>query len=86
VIQPTAPVTPAPAVAGPVAGGQRRAQLPVQLDLPTVSGANQYSVDPAALASTVTPPILSVSRTVPDATVLERGEPGRGAQPAPPSG
>jgi hypothetical protein len=37
----TAPVTPAAAVAGPVTGGQRRAQLPVQFDLAAVSGANQ---------------------------------------------
>jgi hypothetical protein len=41
VIWPTAPVTPAPAAAGPVTGGQRRAPLSVQCDLATVSGANQ---------------------------------------------
>ena len=41
VIQPTAAVTPVPTVAGPVTGGQRRAQLPSQFNLVAVSGANQ---------------------------------------------
>jgi len=35
------PLTPAPAVAGPVTGGQRRVQLPVHFDLIAVSAANQ---------------------------------------------
>ena len=38
---PSVPVTPVPAVAGPFTGGQICAQLPLQLDLVAVSGANQ---------------------------------------------
>src|SRR5260370_6094635 len=82
LIQPTAPVTPAPAVAGPVTGGQRRAQLPVQFEVAAVSGANQYSVNPAASVSTVTPLILSACRMVPAVAGPGGGEPGRSAQPA----
>ena len=58
---PNVPVTP-DAVAGPVAGGQFCAHVPLQLDLVGVSGANEYSVNPLALVSTVAPPIVAVFR------------------------
>src|SRR5215471_6769934 len=64
---PSVPVTPLPAVAGPFTGGQICAQLPVQLDLLAVSGANQYRVNPCALVSTVAPLIVAVFSAVPDA-------------------
>src|ERR1700722_1209955 len=54
---PSRPVTPAPAVTGPFTGGQYAAQEPLQTDLVGVSGANEYRVNPRALASTLTPPI-----------------------------
>jgi hypothetical protein len=38
------PVTPEPQVAGPVTGGQLRAQLRRQADFVALSGPNQYSV------------------------------------------
>jgi hypothetical protein len=38
----------------------------LQFDLVAVSGANEYSVKPLALVSTVTPPIVAVFRAVPD--------------------
>ena len=66
VITPSFPVTPGPAVAGPVTGGQNPAHEPLQLDLVAVSGTNQYSVKPLALVSTVTPPMFAVFRAVPD--------------------
>ena len=44
VIVPSLPVTPAPAVAGPVTGGQIWAQLPLQFDLVLVSGTNGITV------------------------------------------
>src|SRR5580704_10032705 len=58
---PKVPVTPA-AVVGPVTGGQFCAQVPLQWDVVGVSGAKEYSVNPAALVSTVTPPIVAVFR------------------------
>ncbi len=58
---PNVPVTPA-AVAGPLTGGQFCAHVPLQLDLAGVSGANEYSVKPLALVSTVAPPIVAVFR------------------------
>jgi len=64
---PSVPLTPAAAVAGPFSGGQICAQLPVQLDLLAVSGANQYRVDPWALVSTVAPLIVAVFSADPDA-------------------
>src|SRR5690348_14923595 len=63
---PSVPVTPAPAVAGPLTGGQIRAQPPLQLDLVAVSGANQYKVKPAAFVTTAVPPIVAVFNAVPD--------------------
>jgi hypothetical protein len=54
------PVTPAPAVTGPFTGGQYVAQVPVHFEVVDVSGANQYSVNPAALVTTVVPPIVVV--------------------------
>jgi hypothetical protein len=38
------PVTPGPQLAGPLTGGQVRAQLPWHADFDAVSGPNQYSV------------------------------------------
>ena len=66
VITPSFPVTPEPAVAGPLTGGQKWAHEPLQLDLVAVSGTNQYSVKPLALVSTVAPPIFAVFRAVLD--------------------
>jgi hypothetical protein len=60
VIVPSLPVTPDPAVAGPVTGGQIWAQAPVHFDVVAVSGANEYKVKPLALASTVAPLTCSV--------------------------
>src|SRR5215470_5492599 len=54
------PVTPAPAVAGPVTGGQNVAHEPLHLDVVAVSGTNQYKAKPLALVTTVAPPILTV--------------------------
>jgi hypothetical protein len=58
---PNVPVTPA-AVADPVTGGQFCAHAPLHLDVVDVSGANEYSVNPLAVVSTVTPPIVAVFR------------------------
>jgi hypothetical protein len=58
---PKVPLTP-DAVAGPFTGGQNCAHAPLQLDLVGVSGANEYSVNPLALVSTVAPPIVVVFR------------------------
>ena len=58
---PKVPVTP-DAVVGPVTGGQFCAHVPLQLDVVGVSGANEYSVNPPALVSTVAPPIVAVFR------------------------
>src|SRR5271165_3081932 len=63
---PSVPVIPAPAVTGPLTGGQICAQLPLQLDLVAVSGANQYKVKPPAFVSTVAPLIVAVFNAVPD--------------------
>jgi hypothetical protein len=71
VIVPSLPVTPAPAVAGPVTGGQIWAQLPLQFDLVLVSGTNQYRVKPLALVSTVTPLICVVFKAEPEEAGLE---------------
>jgi hypothetical protein len=60
------PVTPLPAVAGPLTGGQKLAHPPLQFDLVGVSGTNQYSVKPLALVRTVVPPIVAVRKAVPD--------------------
>ena len=58
---PKVPVTP-DAVADPFTGGQFCAHVPLQLDVVVVSGANEYSVNPLALVSTVAPPIVAVFR------------------------
>src|ERR1700761_7052643 len=58
---PNVPVTP-DAVAGPLSGGQFCVHVALQLDLVGVSGANEYSVNPLALVSTVAPPIVPVFR------------------------
>src|SRR5690349_18245622 len=68
------PVTPAPAVAGPVTGGQNVAHEPLHFDVVAVSGTNQYKVRPLALVTTVAPPILVVfSALLPAAGALEAG-------------
>src|SRR5215472_14231166 len=54
------PVTPAPAVAGPVTGGQNVAHEPLHFEAVAVSGTNQYKAKPLALVTTVAPPILAV--------------------------
>jgi hypothetical protein len=60
VIVVNVPVTPDPAVAGPLTGGQTVAQEPLQFDFVLVSGTNQYKVKPLALVSTFTPLTLAV--------------------------
>src|SRR6266550_4018022 len=68
------PVTPAPAVAGPFTGGQYVAHEPLHFEVVGVSGANQYSVKPLALVSTVAPPIVVVfSALLLAAAALEAG-------------
>jgi hypothetical protein len=66
VIVPSLPVTPAPAVTGPLSGGQKCAHDPLQLDLVAVSGANEYTVKPLALVSTFAPPIVALFSAVLD--------------------
>jgi hypothetical protein len=68
------PVTPEPAVAGPFTGGQYVAHAPLQFEVVAVSGANEYSVKPLALVSTVTPPIVAVFRAVPDELAVAEAE------------
>ena len=46
------PVTPEPAVSGPLTGGQKVAHWPEQFDLLDVSGTNQYKVMPLESTST----------------------------------
>jgi hypothetical protein len=65
VIVPSLPVTPDPAVAGPLTGGQDVAHDPLHLEVLEVSGANQYKVNPWALASTLTPPMVVVFSVLP---------------------
>jgi hypothetical protein len=60
VIVPSVPVTPCPAAAGPVTGGQICAQAPVHFDAAAVSGANEYRVNPWGLVTTLTPLIVAV--------------------------
>jgi hypothetical protein len=55
------PLTP-DAVAGPFTGGQFCAHAPLHFDTVEVSGANEYSVNPLALVSTVAPAIVVVFR------------------------
>jgi hypothetical protein len=61
---PSVPVTPVPAVTGPLTGGQYVAHDPLQLDLVAVSGPNEYTVKPLALVSTVAPPIVIVFKAL----------------------
>ena len=51
-------------------GGQFCAHVPLQFDVAGVPGAKEYSVNPRALVSTVTPPMLAVFR-LPAATAAE---------------
>src|SRR5215472_3200649 len=68
------PVTPAPAVAGPVTGGQNVAHEPLHFEAVAVSGTNQYKAKPLALVTTVAPPILAVFSALPPAAgALEAG-------------
>lgn len=62
VMTPSMPVTPLPAVAGPVTGGQKVAQDPLHFELVGVSGANQYSTKPLELVSTFVPPTVVASK------------------------
>lgn len=62
VMTPSVPVTPLPAVAGPVTGGQKVAQDPLHFELVGVSGANQYNTKPLELVSTFVPPTVVVSK------------------------
>src|SRR5260221_14734483 len=65
MIVPSLPIPPVPAVAGPLTGGQKVAQVPLHFDVVEVSGANQYSVNPLALVRTVAPPIFIVLSALP---------------------
>ena len=65
VIVVSLPVTPEPAAAGPLTGGQIVAQEPLQFDLVLVSGTNQYKVKPLALVSTVVPLTVAVFSALP---------------------
>src|SRR5437588_12599339 len=68
---PSVPVTPEPAVTGPLTGGQKVAHWPEQFDLVGVSMANQYKVMP--LESTTTcwlPMVFSVTVLPPAAALL----------------
>jgi hypothetical protein len=71
VIVPSVPVTPCPAAAGPVTGGQICAQAPVHFDTVAVSGANEYKVNPWALVTTLTPLIVAVFSPAPDPAEAE---------------
>src|SRR5260370_15204397 len=64
------PVTPDPAVTGPVTGGQRVAHDPVHLEAVEVSGANQYSVLPAELVAAGVPVVVVMSTALPPAAAL----------------
>jgi hypothetical protein len=75
VIVPSLPVTPDPAVAGPVTGGQIWAQAPVHFDTVAVSGANEYKMKPLALASTVAPLTCAVFSAPPAAAEPDPAEP-----------
>jgi hypothetical protein len=66
VIVASLPVTPGPADAGPFTGGQYCAHDPLQFDFDAVSGANEYTVNPFALVSTLAPPIVADFSTAPD--------------------
>jgi hypothetical protein len=59
------PVTPDPAVTGPVTGGQKVAHDPVHLEVVEVSGANQYSVLPLELVTTAVPLMVVMFTVLP---------------------
>src|ERR1700722_19458540 len=62
---PSVPVTPDPAVTGPVTGGQEVAHDPVHLEVVEVSAANQYSVLPAELVTTAVPLMVVMFTVLP---------------------
>src|ERR1700738_5702128 len=62
---PSVPVTPGPAVAGPVTGGQKVAHDPVHFEVVEVSGTNQYTVRPLELVSTCWLPMVLAVRVFP---------------------
>ena len=64
-------MTPGPAVAGPLTGGQYEAHVPEQADLVAVSEANQYRVRPFALTSTITLLMRTVLSALPAAVAAE---------------
>jgi hypothetical protein len=72
---PSVPVTPDPAVAGPVTGGQKVAQDPLQLDLVVVSGTNQYKTKPLELVRTLVPLTVVVASAEPDPPAAAAGLP-----------
>src|SRR6516162_904018 len=72
---PSLPVTPGPARGSPVSGGQYSTHDPVHLEAAAVSGANQYSVRPLPLVSTVTPPMSAVFRVTPALAAAGGGPP-----------
>ena len=80
---PSLPVTPGPAVTGPVTGGQKVAHDPLQFDSVEVSGTNQYSVKPLELVSTCVPLMVALSTVF--ALALEAGAEAAGL-PAPAAG
>jgi hypothetical protein len=59
------PVTPDPAVTGPLTGGQKVAHDPVHLEVVEVSGANQYSVLPLELVTTAVPLMVVMFTVLP---------------------
>src|SRR5580704_6787568 len=69
LIAPNVPVTPA-AVTGPVTGGQFCAHVPLHFDVVGVSGANEYSVKPLLLVSTVMLAIVAVFTVLAAAATL----------------
>jgi hypothetical protein len=54
-----------------ITGGQYAAHEPLQAEVVAVSGANQYSVSPLALVSTVPMLVLAVLMPAPDVAMLE---------------
>ena len=68
------PVTPDPAVTGPITGGQYVAHDPVHLDVAEVSGTNQYNVMPLALVTTAVPLMVLIARAPPLAPALAGAE------------
>ena len=58
VMVPSVPVTPDPAVTGPLTGGQKVAHEPEHFEVVEVSGTNQYRVMPLEFTRTCVPLML----------------------------